>query len=181
MGVVPMDLVGATSIALVSALHLRCFSAPGADKTSFRERDGWSSQDLSRILASPGGFGFIAGGALVGAERETEDEGSSPLGFILCRMAGEDCEVLTFGVDPKVRGVGLGFRLLEAAVICAKAMEATRMVLEVALDNEPALDPYDKMGFGEIGRRSAYYSPLPGGIAPPCYRTDAKVLGLSFD
>ena len=55
------------------------------------------------------------------------------------------------------------------------------MVLEEALDNEPALDLDDKMGFGEIGRRSAYYSPLPGDIAPPCHRTDAKVLGLSFD
>jgi ribosomal-protein-alanine N-acetyltransferase len=176
-----MDPVDAASMALVSALHLRCFSASGADKTSSREGGGWSSQDLFRILASPGGFGFIAGGATVSAELETADEGSSPLGFILCRMAGEDCEVLTFGVDPKVRGAGLGSSLLEAAMICAKAMEATRMILEVALDNEPALDLYDKMGFREIGRRNAYYSPLPGDIAPTCHRTAAKVLGLSFD
>jgi len=181
MVVVPMDPVDVTSMVLVSALHLRCFSAPGADKTSFRERGGWSSQDLSRILASLGGFGFIAEGAIVGAEQETADEGSSPLGFILCRMAGEDCEVLTFCVDPKVRGAGLGSRLLEASVICAKAMEAARMVLEVALDNEPALNFYDKMGFGEIGCRNAYYSPLPGDIAPPYQKIDAKVLGLSFD
>ena len=94
MVVVPMDLVDVTSMALVSALHLRCFSAPGADKTSFCERDGWGSQDFSRILASPGGFGFIAEGVIVEAERETADEGSSPLGFILCCMAREDCEVL---------------------------------------------------------------------------------------
>lgn len=194
VGLTAMDLADAAALSGVSALHARCFSTPGAEGGASREgggsHGGWSGQDLSRALVSPGGFGFIAGGSLSGgftsgAEQETVGESPSPARFILCRMAGEDCEVLTFGVDPQIRGAGLGARLLEAAMFRAKAGDATRMVLEVAGDNDSARGLYERMGFREIGRRPGYYlrcSPEVGAegagmeIPPQRERVDAWVL-----
>ena len=165
-GIVPMDPEDAASMARISALHARCFSTSGAEGASPREAGGsggWSGQDFSRVLASPGSFGFVAGGFIVGdaaagAEQKTTGETPSPTGFVLCRVAGEDCEVLTFGVDPQACGAGLGGRLLEVTMIRARAGGATRMVLEVAGGNDTAWGLYEGMGFQEIGRRDAYYS-----------------------
>lgn len=93
--------------------------------------------------------------------------------------------MLTFGVDPQIRGAGLGARLLEAAMFRAKAGDATRMVLEVAGDNDSARGLYERMGFREIGRRPGYYlrcSPEVGAegagmeIPPQRERVDAWVL-----
>jgi len=203
VGITAMDPADAATLSGVCALHERCFSTSGAEGGSSRGMSGghggWSGQDISRILASPGGFGFIAGGSLSGgfisgefisgAEQETAGESLSPLGFVLCRMAGEDCEVLTFGVDPQIRGAGLGVRLLESAMNQAKAGGATRMVLEVAGDNDPARGLYERMGFREIGRRPGYYlrcSPRVGTedagmeIPPQRERADASVLACDI-
>ncbi len=68
-GIVPMDPADAASMARISALRARCFSTSGAEGDSPREAGGsggWSGQDFSRVLASPGGFGFVAGVSSLG-------------------------------------------------------------------------------------------------------------------
>ena len=51
---------------------------------------------------------------------------------------------------------------------------AVRLFLEVAEDNVAARALYERAGFGQIGRRKAYYAAPDGG------RTDALVLALDL-
>jgi len=110
----PLPLTQALTLAhatLAAALHARSFDTP------------WDTAALARLLAMPGAFGFL--GVIDG----------EPAGFILCRAAAGECEVLTLGVDPACRRSGLGSRLLEQALATAAQAGVQRLYLEVAENN----------------------------------------------
>jgi ribosomal-protein-alanine N-acetyltransferase len=79
-------------------------------------------------------------------------------GFAMLRLAADEAELLTIAVDPKWRGRGVGAALLNAGFADLMMSPATRMFLEVAADNTPALALYRRHGFSEIGRRDGYYA-----------------------
>jgi len=106
--------------------------------------DGWSAHDFRRFLGDPAVFGFGAGHPAL-------------TGFILCRMAVDEAEVLTFGVARPARRRGVGRRLLSAALSEAARRSAAHMFLEVAEDNDAARKLYESAGFVRAGRRPAYY------------------------
>ena len=110
--------------------------------------------DMAATLATPGSFALVAGDA----------------GFVLCRAAADECEILSIGVVPKSRGQGLGARLLAAAIDAARTRGAARLFLEVAEDNAAARALYAKGGFETVARRTGYYA---AGI-------DALVLALDL-
>lgn len=60
-------------------------------------------------------------------------------------------------VDPRVRGLGLGRRLLVAAESAAAARGATEMSLEVRVDNAAAIGLYERAGYHRFGRHADYY------------------------
>ena len=126
-------------------LHATAFAAP------------WSAAAIAELLAQPGVF----------AEGEED-------GFILIRVVADEAEILTLAVRPAARRVGLGGRLVEAAVVRAAARGAERMFLEVAEDNVAARALYARTGFVEAGRRRGYYARADGS------REDALVLSLNF-
>lgn len=113
----------------------------------------WSDEAVGSILATPGTFGFIA---LVS---------DTPNGFILCRAAGGECEVLALGTVPERRRQGTARRLIELAFQEAALHGATRIVLEVAEDNSAARGLYARCGFSMVGRRSCYYRRRSGNHA----------------
>ncbi|MEI6984946.1 MAG: GNAT family N-acetyltransferase [Rhodospirillaceae bacterium] len=78
-------------------------------------------------------------------------------GFILCRAAGDEAEILTLAVLPEKRRRGLGYRLLADGLAGAAARGARTMFLEVAEDNIAALALYAGAGFIPVGRRPGYY------------------------
>jgi len=82
-------------------------------------------------------------------------------GFILIQVIADEAEVLTFCVEPDLRGRKLGAALLVAAAAHAGEQGATRMFLEVSESNLAARALYDRQGFVVIGRRAAYYQ-APG-------------------
>ena len=114
----------------------------GMHRISFAEP--WDEAAMAGLLAMPGAFGLLAA-----------DE--APLGFILCRMAADEAEVLTLLVLPPYRRSGLGGRLLAAACAQAASAGAARMFLEVAADNAAGLALYAARGFLPVGRRPRYY------------------------
>ena len=68
---------------------------------------------------------------------------------------------LTIAVPPGQRRHGIGRALLDATTAWAIAAGARRLVLEVAAENDVALELYERAGFRRCGRRPGYYSGQP--------------------
>ena len=72
---------------------------------------------------------------------------------------GEDAELMTIGVGKAYQRQGIAAALLQALVDEAKRQGASRMLLEVRVDNDPALALYQRFGFERMGLRKRYYQP----------------------
>ena len=70
-----------------------------------------------------------------------------------------DAELMTIGVSRQYQRRGLATGLLDSLVTQAIGQGAGRMLLEVRVDNEPALALYRSFGFIRIGLRRRYYQP----------------------
>lgn len=125
---------GLFDAAVISLLHAECF-----------DEAHWDERAVTEILALPGAYGFIA------LEHE------APAGFVLARVAADECEILSLGVRRASRRSGLGRELLRAALNVANASKARAVYLEVAEDNAAARRLYEVEGFSAAGRRRGYY------------------------
>ena len=123
--------------------------------------DPWEAGALARLIALTGSFGWIA----------WEDE--TPAGFILVRDLGNECEVLSLGVAPRWRRLGIAQDLLRAAIEETRRRARPSLVLEVATDNDAASALYAEFGFIAVGRRARYYKRPDG-------RADALILRLTL-
>jgi ribosomal-protein-alanine N-acetyltransferase len=137
------------AVEALAILHRACFPD-----------DPWEAGALARIMALSGGFGWLAW---------ADDE---PVGFILVRDLGNECEILSIGVAPRARRRGVAQTLLATAIGEAQRRGLPSVVLEVAIDNDPARDLYQRTGFVAVGRRARYYSRPDG-------RVDALILRLA--
>lgn len=126
--------------------------------------ESWREEDFEDLLEGDGVFGFLARG---------EDE--RPLGVILCRIAAGEMEVLTLGVRPEARRVGVAQALMTAALGVAREAGAEACFLEVAVDNDPAGALYAALGFHRAGLRRNYYDRGPEGLV------DALVMRLDLN
>ncbi|SEA77523.1 GNAT family N-acetyltransferase [Rubrimonas cliftonensis] len=136
----------------LSRLHWRAFAG--------RERR-WSAGELDALAASPG--------VRVWSVRRGA---AAPLGFVAMRVVGDEAEILTIAVARGARRRGLGRGLLLEAEYSARGAGASKIILEVAESAAPARALYARLGYGEVGRRRAYYA------GPPV--DDALVLARSF-
>lgn len=141
---------GVVEAAVLAALQQLCFP-----------EDPWSEESVATLVGQPGCFALLA------------VRGEDPIGFVMARVAAEDAEILAIGVRADTRGLGLGARLLGAALDGAQRLGATAMFLEVAEDNAAARALYKASGFLPVGRRPGYYKRSDGRIA-------ALVLRYSF-
>ncbi len=140
--------VDASAAAALAELHRLSF-----------ERS-WSAESLHGLLRGPGAFAL-------GADWE-----GTAAGFILCRSAAAEAEIITLAVRPETRRHGVGAALVAEALRHACREGVKTMHLEVAADNAAALALYRHCGFAETGRRAGYYAPQPGGSA----RIDAVLM-----
>lgn len=106
-------------------------------KMSFE--DLWSEEEFASMLSDESFFGF------------KEDRG-----FVLCRRVLDSIDVVTFCVDPKRRGKGIGKRLLAEVVKFARE-NSCEIFLEVAEKNHVARNLYTSVGFEKISIRKNYY------------------------
>lgn len=116
---------------LLSALHMETFD------------DGWSPDAMREVLRSPGAFALLAA------------DGETPVGFAIGRRAADEAELLSIGVRPAYRRLGVGRALVVALAACVPRARA--MFLEVGEDNPSARGLYASMGFAVVGRRPDYY------------------------
>jgi ribosomal-protein-alanine N-acetyltransferase len=109
----------------------------------------WSRTALAEELDGPGRW-------YVGAQDRTTQE---LVGYAGLWFDGYDGQVMTVGTRPDAQGRGVGRMLLDALLDHARELGAGDVLLEVRVDNEPALRLYERAGFERFGRRKGYYQP----------------------
>src|SRR5262249_51779356 len=82
-------------------------------------------------------------------------------GFILSRIAADEAEILSVAVEPATRGRGLAGDVLNLPLTSLAGPGGPPRFLEVARGKVFVRPLYRRAGFGEVGRREAYY-PNPG-------------------
>lgn len=92
-------------------------------------------------IINNGGYIFIAEyrGAVVGS-----------FGLMRSKKAGYDFEMVKFAVDPKMRGFGIGKKLMESCLAKARQKGASRLYLEGNTRCASANHLYRKYGFREV-------------------------------
>ncbi|MFP3714743.1 ribosomal protein S18-alanine N-acetyltransferase [Puerhibacterium sp. TATVAM-FAB25] len=129
--------------------------------------------ELERLLFGAGAwtYGMLAdelaalGRWYVVAEADrTDDPTLAPgrrrvVGYAGLWFDGDVTQVMTIGVDPGWQRHGIGRALMEALVARSRALGAAAVLLEVRVDNAPALTMYEAFGFERIGLRKRYYQP----------------------
>ena len=122
---------------LMAAIHASCFARP------------WDEAAMAQFISGPDSLCLIAS--------TVEDSGSVAAGFLIARKAADEAELLTFGVGPACRRMGLGRALLQAAMALLRASGTKRLFLEVEAGNEAALQLYRSFGAKAVGHRPGYY------------------------
>jgi [ribosomal protein S18]-alanine N-acetyltransferase len=112
----------------------------------------WTVASWAAELARPDAWIIVA----------TWPAGGTVRGLLSLRCAADRAELLRVGVEPAFRRRGLGRLLVAAALQHLRESGIPRCWLEVAEANLAARRLYHACGFGESGRRAAYYA---GGAA----------------
>lgn len=107
----------------------------------------WNSAAFEQMLSDPGSLSLVA---LAGPTKEMA-------GFIIARLAADEAEILSMGVEKRWQRHGIGRSLVEALGRAARKAEARSVHLEVAGDNDAALGLYRSLGFEPSGTRQGYY------------------------
>ncbi|MBI1651270.1 ribosomal protein S18-alanine N-acetyltransferase [Hyphomicrobium sulfonivorans] len=119
----------------IAALHGRLFSP------------GWNAESVAASIEDPTSASFIA---------QLRDP-MQIVGFVIGRIAADEAEIISIGVAPEWQRRGIAKRMLEGLARAARRSEVKRLFLEVAVDNEAALELYTGLGFVCVGGRKAYY------------------------
>lgn len=98
------------------------------------------------------------------------NEDSRVMAVALFQVSAETADLHRVVVARQYRCKGVGTSLLKAGISRANRLGASRMMLEVNKNNEPAIGLYENFGFGQIANRQNYYG----------YGLDAIVMELAI-
>lgn len=115
----------------------------------------WTEAMLAGELHAPGRW-YLA--AVVRPGDDPADEGTV-VGYAGLWFDGDVSQVMTIGVAHAVQRQGVGTALLRALVERSRELGAAAVLLEVAVDNAPAMALYERFGFEVLTRRRRYYQP----------------------
>ena len=90
-------------------------------------------------------------------------------------LTDSEIEIYFIGVEEKLRGRGLGKKLLKNVISFSKDYGASTIILEVAVNNRLAKNVYLSLNFRECGVRKNYYRIRPG------FREDAIIMKLNLE
>jgi ribosomal-protein-alanine N-acetyltransferase len=124
----------ATDVEAVVAIETEAFTSP------------WSAETFTNLLDRPGLELLVL-----------EDEREGVIGYAVLWCVLDQGELANVAVTPRLRGRGLGTRLLDRVLEVARARGVEMVFLEVRPSNERAVDLYRRFGFTDVGRRKAYY------------------------
>ena len=78
-------------------------------------------------------------------------------GFIVYRIAVDEAEIITIGVNPEMRRQGIASAMIGIIEKTLLNQGIKKIFLEVATTNTPAQKLYENMGFKVVGLRPKYY------------------------
>ncbi len=78
-------------------------------------------------------------------------------GFIVYRIAVDEAEIITIGVNPDFRHQGIASAMVGIIEKTLKNQGVKKIFLEVASNNTPARKLYENSGFIQVGLRPKYY------------------------
>ena len=78
-------------------------------------------------------------------------------GFIVYRIAVDEAEIITIGVNPEMRRNGIASAMIGIIEKTLKNQGVKKLFLEVASNNIPAQKLYKNYGFKTVGLRPKYY------------------------
>lgn len=78
-------------------------------------------------------------------------------GFIVYRIAVDEAEIITIGVNPEMRRNGIASAMIGIIEKTMKSQSVKKIFLEVASNNIPAQKLYENLGFKVVGLRPKYY------------------------
>lgn len=113
-------------------------------------RSAWSRAMVREELGGPGRW-------YVGADASAPEVGLAA--YAGSWFDGQVAQVMTIGVVPSAQRQGWGTRLLETLIGHARGVGAEAVLLEVRVDNDPAIALYERFGFRTLGIRPRYYQP----------------------
>lgn len=134
--------VGRGHAKALSDLHKNCFAK------------GWSYLEFESFFERAGVFAAIA-----------YYKEKTPVGFVLCWLIEDQCDLLSMGVLDDYRRDGVGLMLLNYALANARSLGGTHMVLEVNANNVAAQTLYEGHGFEKFSIRKGYYTNADGTLA----------------
>jgi ribosomal-protein-alanine N-acetyltransferase len=79
------------------------------------------------------------------------------IGFIAIQRIKDECDILMLIIDKKYRGNGYSKFLLSETLKYLKSDGMRKIFLDVAANNHPAINLYEKFGFKKFNERLAYY------------------------
>ena len=126
----------------LSEIHKGCFPK------------GWSHLEFESFFERAGVFAAIA-----------YDKKQKPVGFVLCWLIEEQCDLLSMGVLPDNRRDGVGQMLLDFALDNARSLGGKFMMLEVNINNAAAQMLYEAKGYEKFSLRKGYYTNADGSLA----------------
>jgi ribosomal-protein-alanine N-acetyltransferase len=131
--------VGRSHAKTLSELHKACFAK------------GWGYLEFESFFERAGVFAAIAYHA-----------NHQPVGFVLCWVIEDQCDLLSMGVLSDYRRDGVGLMLLDYAVENAASLGVKHLMLEVNINNAAAQTLYEAQGFEKFSVRKDYYSNADG-------------------
>ena len=78
---------------------------------------------------------------------------------IMVVASGVDADVLTVAVLPEARRRGIARHFMDSLEKWSLMRVAPSMILEVGVDNLPAISLYESLGYSTINTRKNYYGP----------------------
>ena len=125
---------GASDARRLADLHAEAFTG-----------EAWSEVEFLQLMVTGGAQAWLA------------LEGDSVCGMALIRMAADEAEILTIGVAPDRRRLGVGLAMLNAMEDALRAEGGRTLFLDVDEGNGAARALYERAGYRRRGRRPRYY------------------------
>lgn len=130
-----IEIVKMTSahVAQIAELEKQCFSDP------------WSEKSVASELENELSLWLVA----------VDDDAVA--GYIGSQAVLGEADMMNVAVSADYRRQGIAERLVSVLIESLKAAGNHCLTLEVRASNEPAKALYEKLGFGQVGRRPKYY------------------------